>query len=173
MKSFIDREIFGRTFGGASLHVQNLSDASQLISAYYWHTDVFGGFVLFVQLVGISYTFVAVPGHTEECEFDKTDAADFVEYERWKGSLDAATLADVRKFERGFMAFAKDSKPKGENTRILVHKLVAGQRLSIAAGSYPHASIIPKQNPGEARSLLVCHDLEKYDDKRPSEMVAF
>ena len=130
-----------------------------------------GNFVLFVQLVGMSFTFVAVPGNDKKPRFDKSGAhgSSWKQYAEWKRSLDKTMQAKLSKFEEEFFKF---SHKKHKCTLILVYELRAGQRLSIAAREYPHTSIVLQQEEGTEvrRALMIFHQLMKNDTMAPSEM---
>jgi hypothetical protein len=122
-------------------------------SAYYPHTDKFGSVALFLQLDGISFTFVALPGGaTDEVKFDK-DSDHFLRYKQWKAHASMEDSIALYQFERDFQQRAKQRR----QMRVQVYELLAGQRLCFAAGQYLHASIIPAQVKGTLRSLLIFH----------------
>jgi hypothetical protein len=147
------------TFGAVALHIQDEAEAQKRAhrtSAYYPHTDKFGSVALFLQLDGISFTFVALPGGaTDEVKFDE-DSDHFLRYKQWKAHASMEDSIALYQFERDFKQRAKQRR----QMRVQVYELLAGQRLCFAAGQYLHASIIPAQVKGTLRSLLIFHDLE-------------
>ena len=140
----------------ASLHIQDSEEAH--ISAYYPHKDKFGSFVCFFLLSGFSFTFIACKkkgNETVEAELKGGTTLALSRYNQWKAQI---SLEDLQKVSAFQAMFCKEAA-KLKQTQVYVYELQQGQRLCFAAGSYLHASIIPRQQPGIRRSLIVFHDL--------------
>jgi len=151
---------FQFTFGAVALHIQDDEEALSKIrptSAYYPHIDTFGSVVLFLQLTGVSFTFVAIPeGTRAEAEFEE-ETDHWRRYKQWKAYASMEDSSAMKCFENDFLRQATEKK----QMRVMVYELLAGQRLCFAAGRYLHASIIPTQVRGALRTLLVFHELEQ------------
>ena len=140
----------------ASLHIQDSEEAH--ISAYYPHKDKFGSFVCFFLLSGFSFTFIACKKKGNDsvmAELKGGTQLALSRYNQWKAQI---CLEDHQKVSTFQAMFCKEAT-KLKQTQIYVYELQQGQRLCFAAGSYLHASIIPRQQPGIRRSLIVFHDL--------------
>jgi hypothetical protein len=147
------------TFGAVALHIQDGTEGDRQkhrTSAYYPHTDKFGSVALFLQLDGLSYTFVALPGGVADRVAFEENSTHWLRYKQWKAHASMEDSSALDHFERDFVKKAKQKR----QLRVRVYELLAGQRLCFAAGMYLHASIIPAQVKGTLRSLLIFHDLE-------------
>jgi len=143
----------------ASYHRQVPGDMES-ITAYYTHKDKIGNVVLFLTLEGISYNLFAMPSKklrptpNEKAEFE--EAGSLASYKEYKRSLSGdGERRMVEKFESEFLKEATDK----HLPRVRVYMLEPGDRLMFAAATYLHGTIIPKNEQGTQRSLLVFHHL--------------
>ena len=155
------RDPFECTLRAANLHEQSEGTHLQ-ISAYYKHRDKVGNIVGLYTLKGCSYTFVAMQSskygeksNREEAAILDTKYGSYKLYIRYKKHLSAEDHAKVHNFERDFMKCASALKLP----RVRVYRLEAADMLIFTAADYLHASIIPVQEGGYPRSLLVFHQL--------------
>lgn len=155
------RDPFEYTLQAANLHEQSEGTHLQ-ISAYYKHRDKVGNIVGLYTLRGYSYTFVAIQSSKYGKETNREKAAtldtkygSYKLYRHYKEHLSAMDQAKVHNFESDFMKRALALKLP----RVRVYKLEAADMLVFTAGDYLHASIIPVQQGGYPRSLLVFHQL--------------
>jgi hypothetical protein len=158
-----DRSVdpFHYTFGAAALHIQEEDDCGtgcNQTSAYYPHVDKFGSVVLFLQLDGLSFTFVALPGNGPGGARFEQGNDHWARYIQWRAHASMDESKALKHFEEDFLKKATQRN----QTTVKVFELLAGQRLCFAAGLYLHASIIPAQVRGTKRSLLLFHDLAPF-----------
>jgi len=159
------KDPFKYTTRAASLHEQTEQTATQ-VSAYYSHKDKVGNIVCFYPLSGVSYNFVAMPskgktkpmnGKKEKAEFER-NCGSHQQYEAYKAASDADRDM-IEKFEADFLKRAtSEALP-----RVRVYKMEASDKLIFTAADYLHGTIIPKQQDGIQRALLVFHDLIPYE----------
>jgi hypothetical protein len=145
-------------FGAAILHVQDLEETkSNRTTVYPGHRDKagVGDHVMFHQVAGVSFTFIAVGGKESDAQFDKASQG-YERYSEWKAFSGNEGSARVRKFEAHVMKKAKAY----QTTSVQVYELRAGQSLCFAAAVSYHCSIIPVQVNETRRALLVFHGLE-------------
>jgi hypothetical protein len=146
------------TLGAATLHIQDEVEArGKTTSVYPPHRDKggVGQFVMFHQISGLSFTFIAVEGKEEGAHFD-TSSQGWDRYEEWKAYSGNETSKKVQKFESIILKQAQENK---KTTNVQVYELRAGQSLCFAADYFCHASIIPAQVKNTMRALLVFHEL--------------
>jgi hypothetical protein len=165
------------TLGAAVLHVQDIEEAGQkTVTAYAPHKDKTTGisqFVMFYQLSGVSFTFIAVgvnmktaahvdPAASTGTEWEKSvdrKSQGWQRYEEWKAhsNKDRDMLRKVETFEKDFL---KQAAPgKNDKVRVEVYELREGQSLCFAADCLLHGSIITAQVGRTRRALLVFHEL--------------
>lgn len=156
---------FKYAYHGATFHDQT-PGTEQQISAYYSHKDKVGNLVCFCPLTGESYNLVAVQSSNrkrkgkekEQAELDPRYGS-YKLYQKYKDGLSEADLSMVEKFEADFLKKATDLRLP----RVFVYKLRAADKLAFAAADYLHGTIIPANDNGIRRSLLVFHDLIPYE----------
>lgn len=160
------KDPFKYSFRAATFHDQTADSATRM-STYHWHKDKVGNIVCFCPLSGISYNFVAMQSNGaprkkgSEKEQAKLETSN--DYQAYKNSLPAQSTN--RKMIETFEAkFLQEATALGL-PRVRVYELQAADKLIFTASDYLHATIIPKQEDGIRRSLLVFHDLVPYETK--------
>jgi hypothetical protein len=146
-------------FGAAIFHLQDLEEAKMKCTTVYpGHRDKagVGDHVMFHQVEGVSFTFIAVGGKEGDAQFDKASQG-YDGYAEWKAFSGNEGSVMVTKFETELMKEAKAF----QTTRVEVYQLRAGQSLCFAAAVSYHCSIIPPQVNETRRALLVFHGLER------------
>jgi hypothetical protein len=154
---------FKQTFRCATFHYQTKGQETD-ISAYYSHKDKVGNIVGFKPIAGESYNLVAMQSNypnsgngKERAAFEK-EYDSYESYQSYKETLSESDRKTIDKFESIFM-----SKATAEGLpRVRVYKLTPGNTLLFAASDYLHGTIIPSQQAGMRRALLVFHDLIPY-----------
>lgn len=154
------------SFQAASFHEQ-LEDTHDQLSAYPMHKDKIGKSVCFHEVEGYSYNLVAVQSRylnsndkveeeVEEAQLE--ECYGYKHYQDYKNSLNKRDRSMVEKFESNFMKRAtKEGQP-----RVYVYKMDPGDKLVFTASVYLHGTIVPKQDDGVRRALLVFHELIPY-----------
>jgi hypothetical protein len=145
-------------FRAASFHLQDADEAAKKdTSVYPGHRDKrgVGEHVMFYQVAGVSFTFIAVKGEENNADFDKASQG-YERYCQWKAYSKNEESKMTTKFEKEFMKQAE----KYCTTSVEVYELMAGQSICFAAAASYHASIIPAQVHKTRRALLVFHQLE-------------
>ena len=139
------------------------------ITAYYPHQDKVGNLVNFFQVEGSSFVFVAMPSYKKYAGKITTGGSGcLAKYNKWKQKLDKKKQAMVTEFERELAkeveAARNDARTfiRDTNYCIRVFHMEEGDSLCFAAKTYFHGSIIPPQEDGKRRILLIHHDLELY-----------
>jgi hypothetical protein len=161
-KETVLKDPFKYTFRAISFHDQTEGTDAE-VSAYYSHKDKVGNLVCFHQLAGVSYNFVAVESCKEQTGNEKekavlvTDCRGYKPYQEYKAL--ASDCEKIEKFEADFM---KKATQLGLS-RVYIFQLNAGDKLIFTARDYLHGTIIPKQQDGTRRALLVFHDLIPYE----------
>ena len=151
-------EVSDLTFAAATLHVQDDNEAKRKITTIYPpHTDkpAVGQQVMFHQVSGLSFTFIAVEGKEGEAHFD-TSSQGYERYEEWKAHSSNESAIEVQMFENNFLKQAGRNK---KTTSVEVYELRGGRSLCFAADYYCHASIVPAQVRETRRALLIFHQL--------------
>lgn len=144
----------------ANLHDQSVT-TQEHISAYYKHKDKVGNIVCLYSLKGCSFTFIAMQSkkakqqRDEEASKFDTNYGSVKAYTKYKSSLPMSEYDQVHRFEMDFMKEATRLKLP----RLRVYKLDSSDMLVFTACDYLHGSIIPKQEDGFPRALLVFHQL--------------
>ena len=155
---------FRLSFRSASFHYQTEGQETQL-SVYYSHKDKAGNVVAFKSVAGMSYNLLASQskypktdnGAKEQAAFENEHDS-YEEYQAYKESVSESDRKKIEKFEADFMKKATASKLP----RVWVFKMTPSDKLMFAASDYLHGTVIPKQEPGIRRALLVFHDLIPY-----------
>jgi hypothetical protein len=150
------------TLGGASLHVQQ-EGTQHGISAYEAHRDKIGNIVCFYVVQGTSFNLLAMRSKFARkiCNGKETAAIEPKEgsaqqYQRYKESLSGKDREMVEKFERDFLKEAT----RLELPRVRVYQMKTADKLVFPARVYFHGTIIPAQENGRPRVLLVFHDVD-------------
>jgi len=147
------------TLAAATLHIQDDDEAKQKLTTIYPpHTDKLdvGQHVMFHQVSGWSFTFIAVEGKGNMAHFN-TSSRGYKRYEIWKALCRNEAAIKVETFEKKFFKQAGDNINK--TTSVEVYELMAGESLCFKADYYCHASIVPAQVGKTRRALLVFHQL--------------
>jgi hypothetical protein len=145
-------------FGAASAHLQDSAEAKgKYTTMYHGHRDKpgVGDIVMFHQVAGISFTFIAVHGKEHKAYFDKASQG-YQRYAEWKAQSKNEKSKMILAFENKFKKEAERLK----TTCVEVYELRAGNSLIFAAATCYHASIIPVQVEETRRALVVFHALE-------------
>ncbi|KAL3912163.1 MAG: hypothetical protein SGARI_001297, partial [Bacillariaceae sp.] len=130
--------VFAGLLNAASVHRQDPDESwnSQVIQ----HVDPFGRIVVFHQLDGVSYNFIACYGKEKVPTF----SGDYVQYLKYKDSQDEREKVKLTAFED---SFKKEAAARHMND-IKIFKLEKSDEVCFDASLYWHATVVPKQAKG-------------------------
>jgi len=146
-------ELFFGTLNAASYHEGTPIDD---ITIYPEHRDTVNGLVMFQQIQGKSYNFVALP----PIDGKRTNTANIVgstAYDEYKKKLSGDDLKKVLNQENHFLKKAA----KIGHPQVRVYCLNDRDCLIFDACQYLHTTIVPKQTEGRPRILLIYHEMKK------------
>ena len=146
-------------FGSAAFHMQD-SDTMEYVNQYPIHRDKTGRITAFYQVEGWSFNFFAVQHKSlQESKFLEDDGYQYYQIFKHQHMADEQLMKKLDRFEKNILRESNIVRNNFCGRLIRIIPLIPRKYVVFDATTYLHGTIIPMQ--GNARSLLIFHDLKK------------